>query len=201
LGAGDDATTGLRADGPIRSINDANAPMTAAASVTAPAPNASRRPLSLRRAGAGPPGNGGPSSRSSWRRISSIARLSWSVSCGSSGYVIAMASLRPVACIVSTIRVPPNTRRSMARPARECNGTLVHRVRPAADPSCRGAAAQQSSPGAPRPRLRAARSPAPSGGEKSRPHRLPRPAASPMMGPHDPRCPPPARLAFVTWVP
>jgi len=137
LGAGDDATTGLRSDGPIRSTNDTKAPMTAAASVTAPAPNASRRPLPLRRAAAGAPtaakspelaprsGNGGPRSRSSWRRISSIARLSWSVSGGSSGCFIAMAS-----CVRS--RAPSlqyecrrNTRRSMARPARECNGTLV----------------------------------------------------------------------------
>jgi hypothetical protein len=156
LGPGDDATTGLRADGPVRSTNDTNAPMSAAASVTAPAPNASRRPLPLRPAAAGPPGNGGPSSRSSWRRISSIARLSWSVSGGSSGYFIAMASLRLVACTVPTIRVPPGTLAAAWRGRRgSAIGPWSNRVRPAVGRSARGAAAQQSLPGAARPLPRA----------------------------------------------
>jgi hypothetical protein len=38
-------------------------------------------------------GQDGPRSRSSWRRISSIARLSWSLSGGSSAYFIARPPL------------------------------------------------------------------------------------------------------------
>src|SRR4030095_9393967 len=65
-------------------------------------------------------GQAGPRSRSIWRRISSIARLSWSVSGGSSAYFIARPPLRAVdRALLAAMREPS------ARPRRGIGGCDV----------------------------------------------------------------------------